>query len=244
MILIPAIDIRAGKVVRLISGDFNRSQVYGDDPVQFAQEFERQGAKWLHVVDLDGALEGRACNLDQLKRIRNHTKAHIEFGGGLRTLEGIEEVLSLGVARVILGTKALDSDFVVSVLSKYGEKIAVSLDAKEGKVQVQGWTQESPMSPSEVLEKLQKLGLRFLIYTNIARDGTMQGPDISGLEGILESAGNIQVILSGGISSLKDLARISSIPHNSFYGVIVGRALYERKFSVADALEVVRMQSR
>ena len=236
MIFIPAIDIRGGKVVRLITGAFELEMEYGTDPVAFAKEFEKEGAEWVHVVDLDGALGGSLRNIDQLKKIRDNTKLKIEFGGGLRSSEAIDSVLEMGIDRVILGTKGLEEDFLKAILARHGEKVAVSLDAKQGIVQVQGWTETSNLATDEFLERLKKLILRYLVYTNIAKDGTLEGPDIAGLREILKHAGNIKVILSGGVSSLEDLDKIARLKHGNLYGVIVGRALYENKISVGEAL--------
>lgn len=238
--LIPAIDLRGGKIVRLIGGSFDKEIVYGNDPVAFAKNFENQGAKWLHVVDLDGAFEGILRNIDGLRKIRSNTKLKIQFGGGLRSHDDIERVLSEGVDRIILGTKGLEKDFLADILSKYGGKVGISLDAHQGIVQVRGWTVPTQLSVEAFIEKLKNLKVGCLIYTNIAKDGSLGGPDLKGFQDILESTGSVDVILSGGVSSLDDLREVAAIKNKNFRGVIVGRALYENRFSVSDAIRTLR----
>lgn len=240
MIFIPAIDLRGGRVVRLIRGSFSEELVWGDNPALFAREFEKQGAEWLHMVDLDGALDGQCRNLDGLKRVRDETRLKIQFGGGLRSVESIESVLALGVQRVVLGTRGLDQAFVKLVLSRFPLQVAVSLDQHEGLVRTQAWTTSSKVSHVDVMDQLKDWGLRYLVYTNIARDGTLSGPDLEGLDAVLKRAGSMGVILSGGVSSLDDIRRIAAVRDQNFYGVIVGRALYEKRFSVEDALSTIR----
>ncbi len=238
--LIPAIDLHRGKVVRLIGGSFEKEVVYGDDPIFFAAKFEVQGAQWLHVVDLDGALEGSCRNLEGLKKIRDNTHLNIEFGGGLRSLEVVDKVLAMGIERVILGTKGLQEDFLTQVLDRYSEKIAVSVDIHMGRVQTQGWTVQSNLPANEFIQNLRKLKVSCLIYTDISKDGTMSGPNLIGLQDVLGQTASMRVILSGGISTLDDIRNVASIKSENFYGVIVGRALYENRFSVADAIQIIR----
>ncbi|MBI4549341.1 MAG: 1-(5-phosphoribosyl)-5-[(5-phosphoribosylamino)methylideneamino] imidazole-4-carboxamide isomerase [Candidatus Omnitrophica bacterium] len=227
-------------MVRLIRGEYDREIVYGQDPAEFARRYEEEGAEWVHVVDLDGALHGQARNLDLVKQIREATRLKIEFGGGLRSMEDLERVFSLGVERAVVGTKALDRTFMEAVLMKYGERMAVGVDIKNGWVQTSGWTRESGQTLGVFLDFLNGAGARQVIWTNIARDGMLQGPDLEGLNQVLESAGKIQVILSGGVTSPENIREIAALRHPNLWGFIVGRALYEGQLTVREALSVLR----
>ncbi|OGW68782.1 MAG: 1-(5-phosphoribosyl)-5-[(5-phosphoribosylamino)methylideneamino]imidazole-4-carboxamide isomerase [Omnitrophica bacterium GWA2_50_21] len=242
MILIPAIDLRGGKVVRLIRGQYDQEIVYGQDPAAFALNYEEQGAEWLHVVDLDGALHGEILNLPVLEKIRKSTGLKIEFGGGVRTLETIDQLLRLGIDRVILGTKALQPDFIVKAVELYRDKLAVSLDTHQGMVQVQGWTQQSKITLPEAAAKLWGFGIRYLVYTNISKDGMLSGPDLTGFSDVLRMMEGIQVILSGGIGSLADIEGLKALTNSNFYGCIIGRALYEKKFTLKEAISLFKNQ--
>ncbi len=240
MYLIPAIDLRNGKVVRLIGGKFDQEIVYGDDPAAFARDYENQGAEWLHVVDLDGALQGEIKNMQKLKKIRENIRIKIEFGGGIRTLETIDTVLGAGIDRVIIGTMALQPDFIRAAVAKHRDKLAVSLDIHEGMVQVQGWTLQSRLTLAEAAAKLWGFGIRYLIYTNISKDGMLSGPDLSGFVDVLRMMQEMNVILSGGIGTLEDIKKLTALKSSNFYGCIIGRALYEKKFSYREALSALR----
>lgn len=240
MYLIPAIDLRGGKVVRLIRGQFDQEIVYGDDPVAFARDYEKQGAEWLHVVDLEGALQGEIKNMRELERIRKSTKLKIEFGGGIRALETIDMLLGAGIDRVILGTKALQPDFIRDAVAKHRDKLAVSLDIHEGMVQIQGWTLPSRLTLAEAAAKLWGFGIRYLIYTNISKDGMLSGPDLSGFGDVLRMMKEMNVILSGGIGALEDIQKLTALKDSNFYACIIGRALYEKKFTLQAALSLLR----
>ena len=242
MILIPAIDLRRGKVVRLIRGQYDQEIVYGEDPVAFALNYEAQGAEWLHVVDLDGALHGEILNLPVLEKIRKSTALKIEFGGGVRALETIDQLLRMGIDRVILGTKALQPDFIVKAVELYRDQLAVSLDTHQGMVQVQGWTQQSKITLPEAAAKLWGFGIRYLVYTNISKDGMLSGPDLTGFGDVLRMMEGIQVILSGGIGSLGDIESLKPLKNPNFYGCIIGRALYEKKFTLKEAISLFKNQ--
>jgi phosphoribosylformimino-5-aminoimidazole carboxamide ribotide isomerase len=235
--LIPAIDLRGGKVVRLIRGDYDKEIVYGADPCAFARRFEEEGAEWLHVVDLEGALAGQCRNLNLVKQIRDTTRLKIEFGGGLRTKAAIEGVIDLGVDRAVIGTKALDAAFISETLAGFGDRIAIGVDVKQGFVQTSGWTRGSEQTVASFVEFLNHCGAKHLIWTNIVRDGMLQGPDLAGLNDVLKMAGRLQVILSGGVSSLDDVRKLVAVRHANFSGFIVGRALYEGKMTVREALQ-------
>lgn len=244
MYLIPAIDLRGGRVVRLIRGQFDKEIVYGENPAAFAKEYERQGAEWLHVVDLEGALHGEISNLPQLESIRKNSSLKIEFGGGVRSLETVDKLLGAGVDRVILGTKGLQVDFVRGLVAKYPDKIAVSLDTQDGMVQTQGWTSQSNLALAEAVAQLSRLGVRYLIYTNIAKDGMLSGPDLPGFSDVLQKASGMQVILSGGIGELSDIRKLKEVSHSNFYGCIIGRALYEKKFTLKEALDTIKSDTK
>jgi phosphoribosylformimino-5-aminoimidazole carboxamide ribotide isomerase len=233
--LLPAIDIRSGRVVRLGQGEPTRQTVYGDDPVGTAQAFLRQGAKWIHLVDLDRAF-GTGCNLDVIRKLIQQvgSQARVQVGGGLRTLELISEVVQLGAARVVIGTAAaLDSEFIPAATAALGrERLAVGLDARAGRVALRGWTETSSRTVSDLAGEVISHGIGTLVYTDIERDGMLGGPDIAGAVSVQELGA--RVIVSGGVAAITDIsaARLARLD-----GVIVGRALYEGRFSLAEALD-------
>lgn len=235
MILYPAIDVRGGKAVRLAQGDFAREKVYDDDPRDAARRWVHAGARRLHVVDLDGARDGHPVNLDALRRIAADVGVPVQFGGGLRSAEAIDEALSAGADRVILGTAALsDAELLDDVLAEHGERVVVSVDARAGKVATAGWTSQSELSAEAVIGQLQDRGVRGLVYSSIERDGTLQGPD---LEEVRRIAGAVRgrFVYSGGIARLGDLRALAALRQTNLEGVIVGTALYEQRFTVTEA---------
>ena len=236
MNLYPAIDLYEGKVVRLEKGDFAKQTVYSDDPASFAKKWEAEGAQWIHVVDLEGAKTGISKNFSVLRKIRATVKCKIEFGGGLRTIELADEVLRLGIDRVVVGTRALDESFLKKALERFKGRLAIGLDAKDGFLQTEGWL-EKGVGLEDALKKLNEYPVSTVIYTNIQRDGMLAGPDFSGLEKVLKIS-KANVVLSGGISSLDDLKRCHKIPQKNFDGVIIGKALYENKVILRDALNL------
>jgi len=239
MLIIPAIDLRGGKVVRLFQGKFNREKIYSSDPVKVAKHWARQGAKFLHVVDLDGASSGAPKNLKVLEEIVAQVGMPVEFGGGVRSIETISRLLSLGVGRVILGTKAAaDEEFLKKAWKKFGEKIIVSIDAKSGKVLTQGWNRKAAKTTLDFARELKKIGFKQIIYTDISRDGTLAGPSILGIKELLKLTG-LNVIASGGVSDLKDLVKLKQLQKKGLAGVIIGRALYEGKFTLVEALKAL-----
>lgn len=237
----PAIDLRGGKVVRLKQGDPTRETIYGDDPGATAQRWLKFGAKWLHVINLDGALEeSDSANLVSLKAIldvatQNVPKGHIQYGGGVRTLSDIERAISLGVDRVILGTVAISSSETVQrAVEDYGsDKIAVAIDVYDGRVKVRGWQQQTDQDPVSLGRHLVKLGVTTLIYTNIARDGVGSGVDVTTTQLLAYDTG-LSVIASGGVNSLDDVNKVNSA---GLDGLIIGRALYDGKVSLEEALK-------
>lgn len=237
MELYPSIDIRSGRVVKLSQGDRSHATVYEQDPVAMAERFVWQGAKWVHIVDLDRAF-GDGENSVVIERIvqRVGSYVQIQLGGGLRTMERVREVLSLEVARIILGTAAIvDPDFASSVLAEAGPaRVATAIDARHGLVALRGWTETSTLKSVDVAEKLVERGMRTIVYTDISREGMFYGPDISGSLALQETGAG--VITSGGIGTLDDLRAIEKA---GIAGAVVGRALYENRFTLQDALKAV-----
>ena len=222
--IIPAVDIKDGKCVRLSQGDFDREIVYGDDPREMALYWQNKGAGRLHVVDLDGAREGRPCNLSLIEDIVQALEIPVQLGGGIRSLEIIDTYLSVGIERVIMGTAALqDPELIAVAVENYGPgKIVVGVDARGNKVAVEGWEKTSDQTVEEVINSLREKGVNTFIYTDISRDGMLSGPDVEGLQKLLAVPG-IEIIASGGISSRDDIEQLSALGIKSG---IVGKALY------------------
>ena len=238
MLIIPAIDIKDGKVVRLKRGEFDKIKVYSDNPVSVAKRYEADGAKLLHIVDLDGALSGELKNLDAIKEILKGVDIPLQIGGGIRTLESIKELLNIGAHRIILGTCACEDEaFIKNVLDSFAEKIVISIDAKDGIAATHGWSNISGIKADELVRKLEFFGLKLLIYTDISRDGMLAGPNIEAIKTILRVRDKILVISSGGISSLKDLLELKKLEAEGLFGVIIGKALYEKKIDLKEAIE-------
>ncbi len=238
MIIFPAIDIKEGKVVRLIQGRFNEVTQYSEDPVSVAKQWEERGAKWLHIVDLDGAQMGTPQNLEIILKIVQNVKIPVQVGGGIREQKTIDQLLSKGVARVILGTKAIENNsFLKDLISTYKDKIAVSLDCAQGFVQKKGWTESSELKGTVFAQQLEKWGLRCLIYTDISRDGVLQGPNFTGIEEILNQT-NIPLIASGGIAKIEDIKQLLVMKPRAPMGVIIGKALYESKLNLQEAIKL------
>lgn len=236
MLIIPAIDIKEGKVVRLWQGDFDKVSVYPDKPETVACEWQRQGAKFLHIVDLDGARSGKLENLATLKKIAKAVKIPFEVGGGIRSLATIKQLVNLGVERIVLGTKVLqDKNFLKEAIVKFRGKVIVSIDARENKVASDGWLEVGNVDAMDFARELKRLGLETIIYTDIKRDGTLTGPNFDAIEEMVNDS-DLRVIASGGVSSLDDLRRLRQLEKKGLVGVIVGKALYENKFSLKEAL--------
>lgn len=238
MILYPAIDIRGGQAVRLLEGDYARETVYDADPAEAAGRWAGEGAEILHVVDLDGAKAGEPRNLDAVRRIAEAVGCPIQVGGGLRDAVAVAAVLEAGAARVVLGTAALrDPRFLDAMLAEHGERVVVSVDAKGGKVALQGWTEASEVGVVEAVAELGDRGVARFLCTAIEVDGTMAGPALGQLREIAAATG-ARVIASGGVGTLADLEAVASLGAEApnVEGAIVGRALYERRFSVAEGI--------
>lgn len=239
MVILPAIDIKGGRCVRLQQGRADKEKVYFDKPAEVAREWKRQGAKWIHVVDLDGAFEGDTKNLSVLEAICSAVDIPIEFGGGNRNMEVLDRVFGVGVERAVLGTAALKSpDFLAEACDKFGEKIAVGIDARDGKVAIKGWVDVTEIDAIEFARRVADAGAGLVIYTDISRDGMMVGPNKAALKKMAESV-SIPIIASGGISTLEDVAEISKLAPGRITGMIIGKALYENSFTLESALEVV-----
>jgi phosphoribosylformimino-5-aminoimidazole carboxamide ribotide isomerase len=235
--LYPAIDLYHGKVVRLTQGDYNSCVVYSKDPAATAKGWEQEGARWIHVVDLEGAKTGTLTSEASLADICRGVKAKIQFGGGLRHIKDIEKVLDLGVSRVVLGTKALDKSFLEGVLLKFKDKIAVGLDVRRDQVKTAGWMRHGDITLQEALTLFNQLEVSTLIYTDIEKDGVLQGPNWEKLATVLANT-TARVILSGGISQISDIEKCRALQASNFEGVIIGKALYEKRFQLSEAVRL------
>jgi phosphoribosylformimino-5-aminoimidazole carboxamide ribotide isomerase len=234
LILYPAIDIRGGRAVRLAQGDYARETAYDDDPVDAARRWESEGATWLHVVDLDGARAGGPVALEHVRRIVAAVGIPVQLGGGLRDSKKVEEAISSGVERVVLGTAAVrDPELAGAIAAAHGERVVVSVDARRGRVSAEGWTEDSELGPAEVVAALSGRGVERFVYTPVEVDGLMEGPASEGLAEICAATSG-EVIYSGGVGSLDDLSSLAALEIENLGGVIVGRALYERRFTVTD----------
>lgn len=237
MRIYPAIDIKDGKCVRLFKGRFDDVTVYGGSPAEMAKKWEAQGGEFIHVVDLDGALKGHGVNAEKIKEICDSVSVPVQTGGGIRTMEDIEAKLACGINRVIIGTKAVsDSNFVKEAVAKYGDKIVIGIDAKDGMVAVEGWEKTSDFTAVEFAKKMFSLGVKTIVYTDIATDGTLAGPNV---EAMCEMAAAVDtdIIASGGIGSLDD---ILSLKDTGVEGVIVGKALYTDRVDLKEAVKAVK----
>ena len=259
MILLPAIDLLDGKVVRLAQGKRDQVTVYSEDPVAVAKSWQAQGATWLHVVDLNGAFEGQYANLPIAERIIKSVGIHVELSGGIRSQETLQRCLAAGAQRVVLGTKACeDPAFIQSAAARFGEQIAVAIDAKAGQVVSRGWVAPTNLTPAELTRRVVELGVRLIICTDVSRDGMLAGPNLTLLSevldaGVVEPPSRLdtssaartvpprapQVIASGGIAKLDDLTQLRELEPRGVIGAIIGKALYERTIDLAEAIRVV-----
>jgi len=239
MILLPAIDILDGKAVRLAKGQFDARTVYDADPLDAAERWVKAGAHALHVIDLDGARSGSSANLEHVRRIAARIDVPVQVGGGLRSLAAVAEAIDAGATRVVLGTAALtDVDFLDETLARYGDRVVVSVDARGGRVATAGWTKLTEIPVKAVIEHLGDRGVRRFVYSSIDRDGMLVGPDLAGAERIAAVIRG-SFLYSGGVSSLEDLRALVALRQVNMTGVIVGKALYERRFGVQDAQRVL-----
>jgi phosphoribosylformimino-5-aminoimidazole carboxamide ribotide isomerase len=244
MIVLPAVDIRGGRAVRLRQGDFADETVYADDPLEAARAWVDQGARRLHVVDLDGARAGAPKSLPHLERMAAALKVPIQYGGGLRSLDAIASALDAGAERVVLGTAAVaDPELVEEALRRWPGRIAAAVDAREGRVAVSGWLESTDATPEQVVEQLAARGVRGIVYTQVDRDGMLAGPDLEAVRAVAEVAAGA-LIYSGGIGSLDHLRALRELALPTLMGVVIGKALYEGRFSVSDAQAALGEQHR
>ena len=234
MRLYPAIDIKDGKCVRLKKGLFDKVTVYSDEPWEIAKEFERAGAKFIHNVDLDGALKGRSVNAEVIKKIVNSVSIPVQLGGGIRTLENIQEVLDLGIYRAIIGTKAVQNpDFIRQAIERFGaDRIVVGVDAKDGLVAIEGWEKVSDQTALGMAMAMKEMGVKTIVYTDISKDGMLSGPNIEQTK-LLSDRTGIDIIASGGMSCMQDLENVCEA---GIHGAIMGKALYEKKIDLREAV--------
>lgn len=238
--IFPAVDIRDGKCVRLFQGKKEDETVFHDDPVEIAEKWESEGARFLHVVDLDGAFEGRTVNTETITRLIRNVSIPVQVGGGIRDLDSALYYIQEGAKRVIVGTSAFSEDVsrLDLMVKELGEGLVVGMDAKRGKVSVSGWTQTSEIYAHEAIRTLFDRGIARIIFTSITRDGTLSGPDFESIAELVRNS-QIPIIASGGVSSIDDIMKLTSFEPFGLEGVIVGMALYKNKFSLRDAQETV-----
>lgn len=239
MIVIPAIDLKDGRCVRLYQGRADQETVYSEDPVEVARRWAEHGAAMIHVVDLDGAFDGLPRNLDIVRRIVEAVDTPIELGGGIRSLQAIEEVLKLGVHRAILGTVAVEDPGLVEAACRRfgGDRVLVGIDARDGQVAVQGWVDTTGQDAYEMALLMKRLGVQEIVFTDIAKDGTLEGPAFDSLERMTGTG--LKVIASGGVATLDDLKRLRQLARKGVSGVIVGKALYTGDVDLGDAIRIV-----
>ncbi|WP_151737736.1 1-(5-phosphoribosyl)-5-[(5-phosphoribosylamino)methylideneamino]imidazole-4-carboxamide isomerase [Paenibacillus tengchongensis] len=239
-VIYPAIDIRDGKCVRLKQGDYAQETIYNENPVQVAKSWEEQGGQFIHLVDLDGAKAGHPVNDALIGEIARSVQVPVQVGGGLRSLADVEKLLGLGVSRVIIGTAAIsDQAFTEAVLARYGDKVAIGIDARNGFVATHGWLNTSEVRAEELAKELAGKGAETFIYTDISRDGMMQGPNVEGILSMAQASGRT-VIASGGVTKLDDLLRLSSHSCSGIGGAIVGKALYTGDIKLPEALAALK----
>ncbi len=232
MILLPAIDILGGRAVRLAQGSFQSPTVYDADPLDAARRWVQAGARGLHLVDLDGARDGSPANFDHVARIASDVEVPVQVGGGMRTIGAIEEAVAAGVSKVVLGTAAYrDLDLLDEAVSRLGERLVVSVDARNGRIAAAGWTEEHDVPVAEVFTLLGNHGVRRFVYSSIERDGMLSGPDLDAVHSVAQAVRG-SFLYSGGVSSTEDLRRLGALREVNLIGVIVGKALYEQRFTV------------
>ena len=237
MKLFPAIDLYEGKAVRLFLGNYNEMTVYNDDPLSVAKDFEAAGMSCVHLVDLEGAKNGTTPNIDIIKSIAENTSLFVEVGGGIRNMETVEKYISCGVDRVILGTAAVtDEEFLVEAIKKHGDRIAVGADVKDGYIAIKGWLESSQYTLFEFFEKMQKTGVKYIICTDISKDGAMRGTNLA-MYSELSRRFDMCITASGGVSSLQDVELLNKM---GLYGAIIGKAYYTGAISLKEAAEVVK----
>jgi len=236
MLIIPAIDLRAGKCVRLVEGKLDRETVYSDDPAAVARIWENSGAQWLHIVDLDGAFAGKPRNLETISSIISAVGIPVQVGGGIRDLDTVDRLLQMGVSRVILGTVAIQKPALVAeAVERFQDRIVVGIDARDGKVAIEGWGLTAEKDVQSLALEVSRVGVCRVIFTDISRDGTLKGPNIEAVKKLALSC-KIKIIASGGVSTIKDIEALKKLEPHGVEGVIVGKALYAGTVDIFDAL--------
>ncbi|HCF70241.1 MAG TPA: 1-(5-phosphoribosyl)-5-[(5-phosphoribosylamino)methylideneamino]imidazole-4-carboxamide isomerase [Syntrophomonas sp.] len=240
MIILPAIDLKDGQCVRLVQGALENKTVYSDTPAQVAASFQAKGAEYLHIVDLDGAFAGRPANLDAIRAIAAEVKIPFEVGGGLRSIRDVDRMLELGASRVIIGTNALNEFFLSQMLEEFGpDKIIVGLDVKDGMVAVKGWVEKSEVSAIDLACQVKELGIKTAVFTDISRDGLLQGPNLSSVEEIAKASG-LKIIASGGVATVENIQALKALESAGVCGAVIGKALYDGKITLEDALAAAK----
>lgn len=238
MEVIPAIDLKGGKCVRLYQGKADRETVYYENPLEVALMWEQKGARRLHMVDLDGAFQGSLQNKAVIKEIASALQIPIQLGGGIREEETVSELLTLGISKVIIGTAAVDNPGLIrSLVESYGDSIMVGVDARDGLVAVKGWVESSTSRALDLIREMERAGVKEVVYTDISRDGTLRGPNFDSTREIAENTG-LNIIASGGVSSLEDIKKARELEEIGISGIIVGQALYTGKFTLEEALKI------
>ncbi len=240
MLIIPAIDLRDGRCVRLIQGRLDQELVFSDNPVEVALNWQQRGAEWIHVVDLDGAFAGQMKNLEWIKAIVNNVQIPIQVGGGIRSLDTVRQLLDLGVGRVILGTAAIDDpEMVKQAAAEFDERILVGIDGRDGRVVIEGWDKTSEKNILDLGREVESYGIKRIVLTDIRRDGMLKGPNVEGTRE-MGLACNLKILASGGISSLEDIRSLKALEPYGVEGVIIGRALYSGVVVLEEALDVAK----
>ncbi|MDP3804798.1 MAG: 1-(5-phosphoribosyl)-5-[(5-phosphoribosylamino)methylideneamino]imidazole-4-carboxamide isomerase [Candidatus Omnitrophota bacterium] len=237
MLIIPAIDIKGGKVVRLTQGLADKETVYSDYPLEIAEKWAAFGVEMIHIVDLDGALSGRLKNLRVVEEIAKKVKPRIELGGGIRDAAAVSLVLNSGIDKAVIGTKALDERFLKVIADKFKDRIVVAIDAHEGYVHTNGWVSKTKVRVTSLLETIKDAGIKTVNYTDISKDGMLEGPNIESIKEVLSATG-LNVIVAGGVSSIEDVLKLKSLEKDGLKGMIVGKALYEKRIDLSEALSI------
>lgn len=243
MLVIPAIDIRGGKVVRLAQGRADMETVYADAPVEFARRWAACGVGMIHVVDLDGAFDGEPRNLAIVRSIAQAAGVRVELGGGIRSVESVRMAVDAGAAKVVIGTRALDARFLDTVLREFGDRIVVGIDASAGMVRTKGWVAETNVKAVDLARTVAAAGVRTINYTDISRDGMLEGPNLASLRELL-AAVDIDIVAAGGVSAIEDVARLKALEPEGLAGMIIGKALYEGRIELAEAVKISRGPGR
>jgi phosphoribosylformimino-5-aminoimidazole carboxamide ribotide isomerase len=237
VLIIPAIDLKGGRCVRLWQGKEDKETVYSEDPLAVAKMWVKKGARRLHIVDLDGAFRGKPVHLEIAEKIAGEVDVPIEFGGGIREKAILDDVFARGVDYAIIGTRALSSNFVRDACSKFADRIIVSIDTRQGKILAEGWKKESSVKATDLVKELAKAGVKTIIFTDITRDGTLEGLNIEYIQGLLETT-DATVIIAGGVASLADIRKLAQLGDRGPTGVIIGKALYDGRVKLEEALAI------